>query len=350
MLARSATGFIATSTLGMSPGVRISWSRDVDLERRDPSDGPGWRPDLGREVRHGREVVAEEGAHIGEPVPGELHAVAGVAGEADHDAVEHLRLEVVLDGHSPLVPLGRCLPSRSLLASGRPTPRAAKQARIHHMFSFLAGSYAPTVGSREGFARARRRGPGHGAYCGDRPPVRSPSPRAQRGWRGSRTAPGRSGAERTRRRGARHPGRSARPRRAGPKQRRAPTCRRPSPWVRSANEASRVPDSEMAHLGGPEATPRTTARLIVDGDCWSDTTSSRSIRPAGRRIGEGGGSRDGGCTAGLGRSRRRRAACLVATSANCGSWATTRANRARAWAWSPARSSRSARAYQRRRW
>ena len=61
---------------------------DVDLERRHPGDRAGRRPDLGRVVRHRGQVVAEDRAHVGEAVAGELHAVAGVAGEADDDLVE----------------------------------------------------------------------------------------------------------------------------------------------------------------------------------------------------------------------------------------------------------------------
>ena len=39
----------------------------------------------------GREVVAEHGGQLGEAVADELHAVARVAGEADHDPVERFR-------------------------------------------------------------------------------------------------------------------------------------------------------------------------------------------------------------------------------------------------------------------
>ena len=41
---------------------------DVDLERRDPGEGAGGCPDLGREVGQRREVVAEDGALVGESV------------------------------------------------------------------------------------------------------------------------------------------------------------------------------------------------------------------------------------------------------------------------------------------
>ncbi len=61
---------------------------DVHLERRDAGDGAGRGTDLGRVVRHRRQVVAEHGADVGEAVAGELHAVAGVAGEPDDDLVE----------------------------------------------------------------------------------------------------------------------------------------------------------------------------------------------------------------------------------------------------------------------
>ena len=59
--------------------------RDLDLEGGHPGQGAGRGTDLGRKVRKGRQVVAGQRAGIGEPVTGELHAVARVAGEADDD-------------------------------------------------------------------------------------------------------------------------------------------------------------------------------------------------------------------------------------------------------------------------
>ena len=56
---------------------------EIDLIGGDPEGGPGWRPNLGREVRIGRQVVAFERGLHGEAAAGQLHAVAGVAGEAD---------------------------------------------------------------------------------------------------------------------------------------------------------------------------------------------------------------------------------------------------------------------------
>jgi hypothetical protein len=63
-----------------------------DLERRHAGDGARRRPDLGRELGQRRQVIAEKCAHGGEPIAGELHAVAGVAGEAQHHPVQFLRV------------------------------------------------------------------------------------------------------------------------------------------------------------------------------------------------------------------------------------------------------------------
>ena len=87
---RSAAGFMATSTSGASPGRGDVVVGDVDLEGRHAGDGAGGSPDLGREVGQGGQVVAEQRRRAGEPVAGELHAVAGVAGEADDHPVDRL--------------------------------------------------------------------------------------------------------------------------------------------------------------------------------------------------------------------------------------------------------------------
>ena len=60
---------------------------EVHLEAGDAGHGAGGSPDLGGEVRQRRQVVAERRGLLGEPVAGELHAVAGVAGEPNDDAV-----------------------------------------------------------------------------------------------------------------------------------------------------------------------------------------------------------------------------------------------------------------------
>ena len=59
-----------------------TWNDDT------PAIVPGRGADLGREVGKCRQVVAEHGRQLREPVADELHAVARVAGEADDDAVE----------------------------------------------------------------------------------------------------------------------------------------------------------------------------------------------------------------------------------------------------------------------
>ena len=64
---------------------------EVDLEGRDAGERAGGGADLGREVREGREVVADERARSVNAVAGELHAVAGVAGEADDHPFQLLR-------------------------------------------------------------------------------------------------------------------------------------------------------------------------------------------------------------------------------------------------------------------
>ena len=75
---------------GASPGVMMSWSAKCSWKARDAGQGAGGGPDLGREVGQRRQVVAERRGLGGEPVTGELHAVAGVAGEADDHPVELL--------------------------------------------------------------------------------------------------------------------------------------------------------------------------------------------------------------------------------------------------------------------
>ena len=89
-LAFSAAGFIATSTSGASPGVSTSWSAKCSWKLETPGQGALGGADLGREVGQRRQVVAEGRGLGGEPVTGQLHAVAGVTGEPDDDAVEPL--------------------------------------------------------------------------------------------------------------------------------------------------------------------------------------------------------------------------------------------------------------------
>ena len=88
MFAFSAAGFIATSTFGVSPGVTMSWSEMCTWNDETPAIVPaGARISAGK-FGQGREVVAERGAELGEAVAHQLHAVARVACEPDHDPVE----------------------------------------------------------------------------------------------------------------------------------------------------------------------------------------------------------------------------------------------------------------------
>ena len=78
---------------------------EVDLEPAHAGQRARGGADLGREVREGGEVVAEERRGVGELAAGDLHPVAGVPGEADHGAVERFlaarRCCGRLCGHAP---------------------------------------------------------------------------------------------------------------------------------------------------------------------------------------------------------------------------------------------------------
>ena len=87
MLRTSAAGFIASSTDGASArGVDVAGG-EVDLEARHAAAGAGGaRISAGSRGRS--QVVAVDGRGAGELAAGELHAVARVAGEADHRVLE----------------------------------------------------------------------------------------------------------------------------------------------------------------------------------------------------------------------------------------------------------------------
>ena len=90
MFVLSAAGFIATRTSGSSPGVWMSVELKLIWNPRHARQRAGRRADLGREVRQGADVVAEDGGGPRELGPGQLHPVAGIAGEADGDPLELL--------------------------------------------------------------------------------------------------------------------------------------------------------------------------------------------------------------------------------------------------------------------
>ena len=63
---------------------------EVHLEAGDAGQRACGRPDLGREVRQRREVVAHQRRLAREAITRQLHAVAGIAGEPDDHAIELL--------------------------------------------------------------------------------------------------------------------------------------------------------------------------------------------------------------------------------------------------------------------
>ena len=99
---------MATSTFGASPGVVMSWSEMWTWKAETPASVPaGARISAGNSGSVARSLPSQR-ADAGEPVAGELHAVAGVAGEADHHPVERLarrpRWRGVSHPPAPLVP------------------------------------------------------------------------------------------------------------------------------------------------------------------------------------------------------------------------------------------------------
>ena len=68
--------------------------REVELEARHAEQAAGRCANLCGEVGERRDVVAGFGGGLRELGAGELHAVARVAGEADHDAVQVLRFHM----------------------------------------------------------------------------------------------------------------------------------------------------------------------------------------------------------------------------------------------------------------
>ena len=143
---------------------------EVDLERRDAGERAGRSADLGGEVGQRREVVAEHRGRVGEPAAGQLHAIAGVAGEPHDDS---LPLLDALRYRSHFTPS-----SLRLLV----THCHQDNARFGHMVRFRDRSLgararrAPRGGRpsarRHGGARPRRAARDRVSEC-DRPPPRS---------------------------------------------------------------------------------------------------------------------------------------------------------------------------------
>ena len=76
MFVFSAAGFIATSTFGASPGVRMSWSAKWSWKPETPGSEPaGARISAGKSGKR-RQIVPHHGRLAREPVARELHPVA----------------------------------------------------------------------------------------------------------------------------------------------------------------------------------------------------------------------------------------------------------------------------------
>ena len=71
---------------------------EIDLEGGDAEGRALRRADLGREIGEGGEVVAGERGRQSELAAGELHAVAGIAGEADDDRLRRVVAAGLLGG------------------------------------------------------------------------------------------------------------------------------------------------------------------------------------------------------------------------------------------------------------
>ena len=84
---------------------RVDLTRgEADLEAGDAGQAAGRRADFRWEVGQGADVVAKNGSRASELRPGQLHPVAGVAGETDGDPVQLLLVELPLPdlgGHAP---------------------------------------------------------------------------------------------------------------------------------------------------------------------------------------------------------------------------------------------------------
>ena len=79
---------MATSTLGASPGVRMSWSEMWTWKAETPARVPaGARISAGKSGRVAVSLPKRRADEVNW-VARQLHPVAGVAGEPDHDPVE----------------------------------------------------------------------------------------------------------------------------------------------------------------------------------------------------------------------------------------------------------------------
>ena len=164
----------------------MSWSEMWTWKAETPFRRAGRGADLGGEVGEGGQVVAQQGAARGETVAGELHAVAGVAGEAHDDLVQLLCCVLRSRCHGLPRLMSWTVESpgspRWAVAPPPPAPRAALSVRIARSGqSYPRGTgthlHAPFIG------------------CGEVGPWAGPGPASGRGRRSAgEAAPARAQA------------------------------------------------------------------------------------------------------------------------------------------------------------
>ena len=171
--------------------------READLEAGDARQRARRGPDLGREVRQGGDVVAEDGRGARELRAGQLHAVARIAREPDRDALQLLDgrgglrgVSVVTRGRAP-----RSRPARHGLGrSSSSVPRGGRADRAPAGRRAAVGCVTGSIGGGDRATAVRRAAASSGAgrwassSCSSpRPPsarARSSSSRSTRlAWR-----------------------------------------------------------------------------------------------------------------------------------------------------------------------
>ena len=164
-LALSAAGFMATSTLGESPGVEMSWSEMWTWKADTPARVPaGALISAGKSGNVARSLP-NRARRRGETVPRQLHAVARVAGEPDDHAVDQVGGFRLGGGVGHLAPLRTALPRSAPDCSTSPPCTGARSEAAPGRRTAPAGARGPTVRHRRGHRRGAGTGTGR---TGDR--------------------------------------------------------------------------------------------------------------------------------------------------------------------------------------
>src|SRR5438874_2983368 len=137
---------------GVARGVNVAGS-EMQLVATDAGQGARRGANLGREVRESGDVVAVQGDRIGELTTSDLHAVAGIASEANDCLVDFLGLEPGRYGcfkssrHGPLTPYCYATISSRICSSSFPQEEDGS--------IFLDGDGAVSVMERRPTAKSR---------------------------------------------------------------------------------------------------------------------------------------------------------------------------------------------------